>query len=127
MFCNGLPFFVTKSRKIGLMTIEFLPSRTSDQLYNYLLKVVRFYKRGGFLIKMCLMDMEFEVLESKSEVALVNCTAAREHVGDIERSIRTIRERARCTTSELPFGHCMPDAMLVRLLYDVVLWLNAPI
>ena len=27
MFVNGLPLFVTKSRKIGLLTVEFLPSR----------------------------------------------------------------------------------------------------
>ncbi|KAL7504014.1 hypothetical protein ACHAXN_002241 [Cyclotella atomus] len=127
MFANGLPFYVTKSRKIGLHTIEFLPSRTADSLHNSLVKVVRFYKRGGFLVKMCLMDMEFRPLEDKSEETLVNTTAAREHVGDIERSIRTIRERARCETSELPYGHCMPDVMLIQLLYFVVLWLNVPI
>ncbi|KAL7508791.1 hypothetical protein ACHAXN_007099 [Cyclotella atomus] len=72
MFDNGLPLFVTKSRKIGL-TVEFLPSGTTDSLHSYLTKVVRFYKRTGLLVKMCLMDMEFEVLESKSENALVNC------------------------------------------------------
>jgi hypothetical protein len=73
------------------------------------------------------MDMEFEVLESESDNALVNCTSAREHVGDIERSIRTIRERARCDVSKLPFGHCMPDAMVIQLIYNVIFWLNVPI
>jgi hypothetical protein len=32
MFVNGLPFFVTLSRDIKLVSIEFLPSRTADQL-----------------------------------------------------------------------------------------------
>jgi hypothetical protein len=76
MFVNGLPMFITKSRKIGLLKVEFLSTRTADILYNYLTKVVRFYERTGFLVKMCLIDMEFEVLESRSEDALVNTTAA---------------------------------------------------
>jgi hypothetical protein len=34
MFVNGLSLFVTKSRKIGLLTVEFLPSQTADSLHN---------------------------------------------------------------------------------------------
>jgi hypothetical protein len=32
MFVNRLPIFITKSRKIGLLTVEFLPTstRTAD-------------------------------------------------------------------------------------------------
>jgi hypothetical protein len=77
MFVNGLPMFITKSRKIGLLTTEFLPSRTADSLYKHLVKVVRFYKRVGFLIRICLMDMEFEVLENKtvSEACELHCGA----------------------------------------------------
>ncbi|KAL7504940.1 hypothetical protein ACHAXN_002482 [Cyclotella atomus] len=116
MFVNGLSLFVTESRKIGLLTVEFLPSQTADSLHNYLTKVVRFYKRTGFLVKMCLMDMEFEVLESKSENALFNCTAAREHVGDIERSIRTIREREQDVMSA---SYNLSTACLMQWLYSL--------
>jgi hypothetical protein len=119
MFDNGLPLFVTKSRKIGL-TVEFLPSGTTDSLHSYLTKVVRFYKRTGLLVKMCLMDMEFEVLESKSENALVNCVQL---LGSMLVTLNNPlglykRERARCDVSELPFGHCMPDAMVIQLIYN---------
>ena len=34
---------------------------------------------------MCLMDMEFKKLEDNCTEVLVNTTAAREYVGDIER------------------------------------------
>jgi hypothetical protein len=34
MFVNGLPFLVTSSRGISLVTIKFLPSRTAKQLVN---------------------------------------------------------------------------------------------
>jgi hypothetical protein len=32
MFVNGLPFLVTSSRGISLVTIEYLPSRTAKRL-----------------------------------------------------------------------------------------------
>ena len=51
------------------------------------------------------MDMEFEKV--KDEIALVelNITAAREHVGEIERSIRVVKERRRCVYTSLPFAY----------------------
>jgi hypothetical protein len=63
MFVDGLPFFVTLSRGIKLVTLEFLPSCTTDQLHKSLLAVARLYRRGGFLVKLALMDMEFKKLE----------------------------------------------------------------
>jgi hypothetical protein len=38
MFCHGLPFFVTVSRDIKLITVEFLPSRTIESLCSKLKK-----------------------------------------------------------------------------------------
>ena len=44
-----------------------------------------------------MMDMEFEKLKDTPGMELidVNTTAACEHVGEIERAIRRIKERAR--------------------------------
>ncbi|KAL7502512.1 hypothetical protein ACHAXN_001501 [Cyclotella atomus] len=92
MFVNGLPFFVTQSQDIKLKTVEFLPSRTAKQLLESLESVAQLYRRGGFLVKLCLMDMEFKPLESLSKSIPVNTTVAREHVNDVERSIRTIKD-----------------------------------
>jgi hypothetical protein len=71
------------------------------------------------------MDMEFEPLVPMSSDANINCTAAREHVGDIERFIRVIKERARATSSELPYKKLMPDAFIIQLIYFVTMWINA--
>jgi hypothetical protein len=46
-------------------------------------------------------------------------------VGDVERKIREIKERSRCTVNELPFKHCMPDQGIIHLIYFVVLWINS--
>jgi hypothetical protein len=55
----------------------------------------------------------------------INTTAAREHVSDIERCIRTIKDRCRSVLSELPYKKFLPDIFIVHLLKFVVLWLNA--
>jgi hypothetical protein len=125
MFVNGLPFFVSLSRGIKLLTVEFTPSRTIDQLSSKLKKVIYVYRRAGFRVRCVLMDMEFEKLVDSFDEGLINTTAAREHVGDIERAIRFIEERARSVLSEVPFKHCMPDAFVIHLMMFVVFWINA--
>ena len=43
---------------------------------------------------------------------------------DIERCIRTIKERTRSTYTMLPFK-CVPRLMLIHLVKNAVLWINA--
>ena len=43
-----------------------------------------------------MMDMEFEKVKEKMTIVEINTTAAREHVAEIERGIRFLKERARC-------------------------------
>lgn len=116
MFVDGLPFFVTLSRGIKLFTIEYLPSRTVDQLISNLNKAIKLYRRGGYVVRVALMDMEFEPLVRKSEDVVINTTAAREHVGDIERYIRTQKERARSVIAELPYREFLPDPFIICLM-----------
>ena len=92
MFVNGLPFMVTSSRGISLVTIEFLPSRTILSLANSLRRVVTMYAKAGFVVQTAMMDMEFDKLKSVMSELVINTTAAREHVGEIERKIRVIKE-----------------------------------
>jgi hypothetical protein len=87
MFVNSLPFFVPKSRDLNMISIEFLPSRTAEQLCSSIRKIMYVYHSGGFMVSTCLMDMVFEPLVDTMEDVVVNTTAAREHVGDIEWGI----------------------------------------
>ena len=48
-------------------------------------------------------DNEFTALEGKMANIALNIVAAGEHVGNIERSIRTIKEHTRCTVHRLPY------------------------
>ena len=70
------------------------------------------------------MDMEFD--STKFELVEMNTTAAREHVGEIERHIRTVKERARCIVSDLPFQF-LHRQIVIRMIYFVVMMLNVPV
>ncbi len=70
------------------------------------------------------MDNKFEKLQNLVPVLAVNTTAAKEHVPEVERKIRLIKERGRDILNTLPFKR-MPRLMLIKLVYHVVLWLNA--
>ena len=53
----------------------------------------------------------------------MNTTATHEHVGEIERSNRTTRERARAICSKLPYA-ILPKQVVIRLVYYVTTMLN---
>ncbi len=124
MFVNGLPFLVTLSRGISLVTIECGPSRTVKQLVNSLERVVRIYGRAGFIVQTSMMDMEFEKLKDLLPNIALNTTAVREHVGEIQRKIRVIKERARGMISTLPY-EMLPKPVIIELLHFCVMWMNS--
>ena len=70
-----------------------------------------------------LMDNEFEKKKDHVNSAILNTTAASEHVGKIERRIRVVKERARGIICTLPYPK-LPQQMLIRLLHHIVMWLN---
>jgi hypothetical protein len=87
MFVNGLPFLVTSSQGISLVTIEYLKSRTAKRLIDTLERVICIYRKAGFIVQAALMDMEFEKLRDKLPNIILNTTAAHKHMGEIKRKI----------------------------------------
>ena len=70
------------------------------------------------------MDREFEKLKLLMPSVERNTTAAKEHVSEAERTIRTLKERMRGLLATLPFTH-IPKRMKIEFIYFMVLWLNA--
>ncbi len=124
MFVNGVPFLVSMARGLNLVTTEFTPSHTAKQLAAGITRMMDLYACGGFQVGTVLMDNEFEKLRNLVPILVVNTTAAKEHVPELERKIRLIKERGRGILNTLPFKR-MPRLMLIELVYHVVLWLNA--
>jgi hypothetical protein len=126
MFVNGLSFVTSISRKVKLTTTKYITTRSETNLVKSLLKIFWLYKARGFTPITALMDREFECLrlELLTHGVNLNTTAAREHVLDIERKIRLIKERTRELRSTLPFKN-IPGRMIIEMLANVVLWINA--
>ena len=81
MFVNGIPSFTTLSQDIILGTDEHVPSCTAKQLGKSLIKIVKLYIIGLFVVRNVLMDGGFEKIKTEVELIDINISAAREHVG----------------------------------------------
>ena len=87
-------------------------------------KSAEVYGCAGFIVRTILMDGEFEKIKSIMPTVECNTTAAKEHVSEAERTIRTAKERIRGLLATLPFSH-VPKRMKIEFVYFVILWLDA--
>ena len=76
--------------------------------------VAAIYATRGFKIDTAFMDGEFLPLcgDLASMDINLNCTFADEHVPEIERQIRVIKEKTRAGHHTLPFD-CIPKLMVM--------------
>ena len=129
MFVNGIAFFSTFGRDIRFGTAEHVPSRTAKQLAKSLMRVIRLYALGGFVVRNVLMDGEFAKIKPEVELD-INISAAKEHVGEIERYHCTLKERCMCTLSDMrPIGskayQYLHKQIVIRMVYFCVMMINA--
>jgi len=107
MNVNGLVFLTTISKFIKYRTAQFLSSKQPTELLKALGEVIALYKKGGFQVTYLYCDNEFRPLltlfEQQHSAIHINFANPNEHVPDIERSIRVIKERIRSTYHRLPF------------------------
>ena len=126
LFVNKLLFLHTKSKNINFLSIQSCKNRTSNTVINGLLYVKSKYVNRGFTLSHMHADNEFNVkgMQEAMEDTEVNIYAANEHVGVIERSIRTMKERCRCISHAMPF-HRHTRLMTKMMLEFVTSRLNA--
>ena len=88
--------------------------------------VATLYRKAGFKVTTALLDGEFVPLRGGlAEIGVtLNETSRDEHVGDIERYIRTIKERMRSIYNTMPF-HKVPARLVIEMAKTAVFWLNA--
>jgi hypothetical protein len=124
MFVNGVQFLFSVSRGLNLITTKYTPSCTAKQLAAGIRRIMDVYSQGGFVVGTILAGNEFEPLRILLPILAVNTTSAKEHLPEVERSICLIKECGRGILNTLPFKK-MPQVILIKLVYHVVLWLNA--
>ena len=125
MFIDGVPMMVTLSKNVRLITITYIPLRDKDTLLWALDDVFRKYNMSGFEIKEFHADPEFQCVTKELEDNGITCNicAAEEHVPDIERIIRVIKERYRAMYHAAPFS-MWTKLMVIRGAANVAKWLN---
>jgi hypothetical protein len=125
-FVNKIPFFATISRGLKFTTVENIPTRKMAQLVQATRNVQKLYQLRGFKVEAAMMDGEFDAIRGDLLGAGIklNITSANEHVPEIERRIRVIKERTRATRHELPFTY-IPKLMVVYMVRNATMWLNA--
>ena len=95
------------------------------------MKIVKLYSNGGFIVHNIIMDGEIEKIKSEVNVLVdINISAAREHVGKIERYHKTLKERCRCVLSDMkPIGskvyQYLHKQIVIRLVYFCIMMLNS--
>lgn len=126
MYINGIAFTVSISRALKFGTVEAIKDRKADTLLTSLKHIKATYARRGFIASRVVGDNEFASLMTPlSNIGIaLNLVTAGEHVPEVERHIRTLKERCRAIFNTLPYKR-IPNRMLVELVYAVNFWLHA--
>ena len=124
-YVDQLKFVVTLSRQLHFATVEFIPNRKLDTIFEALSNSISLYKYFDFKVRTLLSDSEFVGLKNKllHLGVLLNPASAYEHMGEIERFIQVIKERVRAIITTLPFQF-MPRILRREIIYFAVSALN---
>ncbi len=126
-FVNKIPLFLTLSRKICFTAVNHLADRTVKTIFKAYEEIHKFYLNRGFHITTLLVDGEFAplqvLIQSMTGGPRVNLTSASEHVPEIERRIRVVKERSRSLRHSLPFNR-IPKLMTIHMVFIAVKLLN---
>ena len=122
-FVQGLPFFHNISRAIGFRTAHPVLDRAKSTILRRLRDVIGRYQARGLTICDVHADSELECVRDSLLPIEMNIVPADCHVGEVERSIRTIKERLRSCAHGLPFKR-LPRLLVQHMVADVVRCLN---
>ena len=121
MFVNKVPYLMSTSRHIRFVTAEMIKNVKRETLMTALKQIVNAYKNGGLSVTVVLADNQFECTRDglASHGIQLNIASANEHVPEIERCIRTVKERVRSIYNTLNFKK-MPLRMVTEMVYTAV-------
>ena len=124
-YVNGLCFLLTHTDKLGFLTATLCERTGGAEAIRALEHVVDIHSRRGFAITNIHGDNEFnskKLHQGLPDLFFASC-AAEEHVPQAERPIRTIKERSRCITHDVPFT-IFPKILTKELILFVIERLN---
>jgi len=123
MAINKIPLMIIISRNIHFGTAKLIHDKKT--LMTSIQQVVRAYHAKGVRVCNILADGGFECIRNNlADMGItLNVASRNKHVPEVERCIRTIKERVRAIASALPFNRYLPR-LIAKMVYNVVFWLN---
>ncbi len=121
-FVQGIGFLHTLSRSIGFRTVIPIADRSHKTNFAELLAVINLYRSRGLSVCNHHADNEFECICEIRPVAM-NIASANSHLGEVEQSIRTIKERLCACVHGLPFWR-LPKLMITHIAANSARCLN---
>ena len=108
------------------MTVQTGRNRTGTSIIKGLQTVINIYKSRGFIINTIHGDNEFDISRLREEVrpTILQIHGKDEHVGPIERSVRTVKDRTRSICHGLPYKY-YTKLMVNSLIEYTIYWINA--
>jgi hypothetical protein len=125
MKVNGVPFLNTISQHIKFGSAGKLDNLKNFTIIKHLQVIFGVYTVRGFRVTIILADNQFESMRGDiaNLGAIVNVVSRDEHVPEIERYNRTIKDRVRSQYTMLPFKY-VPPIVIIELVYSQVFWRN---
>ena len=126
LFVNKIPFLTTISKNIKYRTAHFLKSRTIKSYHKAIDEVCGRYNDAEFQIARIECDREFKPIMDPIKRTMniqMNYASANEHVPEIERSNRVLKERCRAVFHHLPYK-AIPRSMIRALVEESAEKLN---
>ena len=125
-FMDKIAMFTTCSRALLFITTDFIKDKKlKETILPCIKRINSMYRNRGFNVQEIHADGEFSGLTkwTTNMGITMNVTSANEHVPEIERLIRVIKEHIRSIMASLPFVY-YPTLMKKHLFQHVVTWLN---
>ena len=125
-FVNGSSFLLTSTETLGFLSVTYCERTGGAEAVNILKNVQQIHERRGFHATTVHGDNDFKtkkLTEGLPSLIFHSC-AADQHVGEAERPIRSIKERSRCITHDVPFN-IFTKLMTKELILFIVDQLNS--
>jgi hypothetical protein len=119
----GLPFYLSTSRNIHFLSCRALTTRTKESINSSIRSDLDMYRHRGFQPNHIHADGEFNVFKSSFPGVRFSICSADDHVPEIERAIRTVKDTVRATIHGLPY-HRLPRVLVQELVLMAVRTIN---
>ena len=126
LYIQGVPVLHSISRNFHFRTAEFIMNKakaSEEEVKSGVDRIMTIYRARGLEVAQVNADNDFECIEDIIRPARLYTVGANEHVGDVERSIRTVKDCTRCHIHRLPYKH-YPKIMVAGMITHVMKSLN---